>query len=104
MEQPTTQIPQELVEYTIDFLHDSRCDWPACALVARSWVQSHIFRSVLLVWPLLRNERLWVRFEVLTDAFPHLIRHVRYLYGYGRNQRLHTDTIVAICTFSFTHF
>ncbi|KAJ7118088.1 hypothetical protein C8R44DRAFT_878722 [Mycena epipterygia] len=106
MERPTTQIPQELVEYIIDFLYDSPRDWPACALVARSWVyptQSHIFRSIRLLWSLKRNERLWVRFEALTDASPHLIRHVRYLYAHGRNQRLHTDTIVAICTFPFTH-
>ncbi|KAJ7107419.1 hypothetical protein C8R44DRAFT_857986 [Mycena epipterygia] len=69
---------QELVEYIIDFLHDSPRDWPACALVARSWIyptQSHIFQSVRLIWPLLRNERLWARFEALTNESPHLIRH-----------------------------
>ncbi|KAJ7112082.1 hypothetical protein C8R44DRAFT_882490 [Mycena epipterygia] len=77
-ERPTTQLPQELVEYIIDFLHDSPRDWPACALVARSWVyptQSHIFQSVRLVWPLLINERLWAHFEALKNESPHLIRH-----------------------------
>ncbi|KAJ7507063.1 hypothetical protein B0H11DRAFT_1903059 [Mycena galericulata] len=100
------QFPQELVDYIVDYLHDSPRDWPACALVARSWVyptQSHIFRSVRLVSTRQRNEHLWARFEALTKASPHLIRHVRYLYGHGKHERLHTDTIFDICTFPFTH-
>ncbi|KAJ7695252.1 hypothetical protein B0H14DRAFT_3659191 [Mycena olivaceomarginata] len=106
MEPPMAQLPQELVDYIVDYLHDSPRDWPACALVARSWVyptQSHIFRSVRLVSTRPRNERLWARFEALTNASPHLIRHVRYLYGHGKHERLHTDTIFDICTFPFTH-
>ncbi|KAJ7114897.1 hypothetical protein C8R44DRAFT_880958 [Mycena epipterygia] len=42
---------QELVDAILDYLHDSRQDLTACALVSHSFVhrtQSHLFRSIAL--------------------------------------------------------
>ncbi|KAJ7434923.1 hypothetical protein B0H11DRAFT_2107272 [Mycena galericulata] len=42
---------QELVDYCIDFLHTSRADLKACALVSRSWAQTsqmHLFNRITI--------------------------------------------------------
>ncbi|KAJ7112215.1 hypothetical protein C8R44DRAFT_251125 [Mycena epipterygia] len=99
-------LAQELTDHIIDFLHDSPGDWPACALVCRSWVyaaQAHIFRSVYLLWPERDpNERRWARFLELSAKSPDLIRHVRQLAVTIVGKRMSTDTFLAICTFPFT--
>ncbi|KAJ7106513.1 hypothetical protein C8R44DRAFT_324759 [Mycena epipterygia] len=100
------ELAQELVDHIIDFPYDSPNNWPACALVSRSWThaaQSHIFRSVRLVSSRSEeNERLWTRFHETLDASPHLIRHVRQL-DFRSRFYLSTETFIMICSFPFTH-
>ncbi|KAJ7443587.1 hypothetical protein B0H11DRAFT_2090783 [Mycena galericulata] len=100
-------LAQELTDHIINFLHDSPRDWPACALVSRSWVyatQAHIFRRLYLFssnrGP---NERRWARFLELSAKSPDLIRHVRQLGVTTLGERrVLTETFLAICTFPFT--
>ncbi|KAJ7116876.1 hypothetical protein C8R44DRAFT_202104 [Mycena epipterygia] len=102
------QFAQELVDHIIGFLHDSPHDWPACALVSRSWVyaaQAHIFRHASLKIDEPTDERLGNRFLATLEMSPHLIRHVRHLQV-TRTHRLSTrstETFPAICNFPFTH-
>ncbi|KAJ7116906.1 hypothetical protein C8R44DRAFT_791639 [Mycena epipterygia] len=102
------QVTQELVDHIIGFLHDSPRDWPACALVSRSWVyaaQAHIFRRVSLKIEESTDEHLGNRFLATLEKSPHLIRHVRQLQVMraGRLSTRSTDPFPAICHFPFTH-
>ncbi|KAJ7720988.1 hypothetical protein B0H14DRAFT_3008224 [Mycena olivaceomarginata] len=99
-------LAQELTDHIIGFLHDSPSDWPACALVSRSWVyatQAHIFRCLYLLSDGGTNERRWARFLELCAKSPDLTRHVRQLgvtiFG---QRRMSTETFLSICTFPFT--
>ncbi|KAJ7436912.1 hypothetical protein B0H11DRAFT_2109037 [Mycena galericulata] len=99
-------LAQELTDHIISFLHDSPRDWPACALVSRSWVyatQAHIFRRLYLLADGGSNERRWARFLELSEKSPDLTRHVRQLAvtTFGE-RRISTETFFAICTFPFT--
>ncbi|KAJ6613799.1 hypothetical protein B0H10DRAFT_1951195 [Mycena sp. CBHHK59/15] len=99
------RLAQELTDHIISFLHDSPRDWPACALVSRSWVyatQSHIFKCLYLLSDRDANERRWARFLELSAKSPDLTRHVRQLgiTTFGE-RRMSTETFLAICTFPF---
>ncbi|KAJ7144172.1 hypothetical protein C8R44DRAFT_865143 [Mycena epipterygia] len=104
MESPTGQLAQELVDHIIDLLHDSPADWPACALVSRSWVypaQSHIFRRIPFDMDQYENDQIWAYFLFIFESSPHLIRHVRQL---DINALVTSArTFRAICDFPFTH-
>ncbi|KAJ7654044.1 hypothetical protein DFH06DRAFT_1474666 [Mycena polygramma] len=73
---------QELVDYIIHFLRDSRLDLKTCALVYRTWLypaQSHLFRKIgvsINRERVLAPENLWPR---LLNLSPHLNRHIRQL-------------------------
>ncbi|KAJ7088285.1 hypothetical protein C8R44DRAFT_751861 [Mycena epipterygia] len=102
MEEPTSQLAQELVDHIITFLHDSPADWPACALVSRSWVhtaQSHIFRQICFVSAQSTNEDRWARFQQISHISPHLIHHVRQLHV--ADSAVSSETFLAICNFPF---
>ncbi|KAJ7826926.1 hypothetical protein B0H13DRAFT_1917921 [Mycena leptocephala] len=106
---------QELVNHCITLAAD---DMPtrrtptllACALVARSWVetaQSHLFRAPhhtsIGLWDPWRDLPL-VKLHRTLDTSPHLLRHVRHL-----EISLTVDSVVKLATFmkfrdlSFTH-
>ncbi|KAJ7082755.1 hypothetical protein C8R44DRAFT_992128 [Mycena epipterygia] len=104
-----TQLPQELIDHTVDFLHDSPRAWPACALISRSWVysaQSRIFRRISFVsGGRATIEHRWARFLQVARESPHLIYHVRHLdvSGIGTAEGVSMHTFLAICNFRFTH-
>ncbi|KAJ7604704.1 hypothetical protein DFH06DRAFT_1386864 [Mycena polygramma] len=74
---------QELADYIIHFLRDSRPNLKTCALVCRSWLypaQSHLFRKIAVsILDFIDREcilalgNLWPR---LLNASPHLNRHI----------------------------
>ncbi|KAJ6449403.1 hypothetical protein C8R47DRAFT_948518, partial [Mycena vitilis] len=69
---------QELVDYIIRFLRDSRRDVKSCALVCRCWLypaQSHLFHQLAISSDPTDTKR-WLR---LLDASPHLNQHIRRL-------------------------
>ncbi|KAJ7096817.1 hypothetical protein C8R44DRAFT_812322 [Mycena epipterygia] len=103
--EPISQLAQELINHIITFLHDSPADWPAIALVCRSWVdpaQSHIFRRLPLYSPRRdENQRRWARFHATSINSPRLIRHVRQLDV--TSFYVSAETFHAICNFPFTH-
>ncbi|KAJ7184747.1 hypothetical protein C8R46DRAFT_1065049, partial [Mycena filopes] len=76
---------EELLERCIQYLHDSRRDLAACALVSRSWVypaQSHLFRAPDVLHRLSepwRNASAWEHFIQTLSRSTHLIPHIRHL-------------------------
>ncbi|KAJ7184756.1 hypothetical protein C8R46DRAFT_1065066 [Mycena filopes] len=98
---------EELLERCIQYLHCSRRDLKACALVSRSWVypaQSHLFRApgVLPQLPQpSRSASTWDHFLQILSHSTHLIRHIRHLYITPKATTL--STLRAICTLQFTH-
>ncbi|KAJ7144164.1 hypothetical protein C8R44DRAFT_973811 [Mycena epipterygia] len=107
MEPPTSELAQELVELIVSFLHNSPTDLSACALVSRSWVyaaQSLIFRRISFMPGIESTDeglQLLSRFKEVSDASPHLIRHVHRL-DVDAN-RLSIEIFLAICNFPFPH-
>lgn len=101
MSELPSQLAQELLHSIISFLSDSPADWPACALVSRSWVypaQSHIFRRLSL--KSVEDKHRLAQFLVTMEISPHLLRHVHQLHlGY----HVSTETFLRVCNFSFTH-
>ncbi|KAJ7719028.1 hypothetical protein DFH07DRAFT_859731 [Mycena maculata] len=99
-------LAQELTDHIIGFLRDSPSDWPACALVSRSWVyaaQAHIFRRMyFLSSDGATDERRWARFLEFSTKSPGLIRHVRQIGITIVGGRMSTETFLAICAFPFT--
>ncbi|KAJ7662588.1 hypothetical protein DFH06DRAFT_1396699 [Mycena polygramma] len=91
---------QELVDYIIRFLRDSRPDLKTCALVCRSWLylaQSHLFRQIAISSDSIER---WLR---ILDASPHLNRHIRRLsLGFAINPG-GVLRVSEICNFPFTH-
>ncbi|KAJ7029374.1 hypothetical protein C8F04DRAFT_42588 [Mycena alexandri] len=64
----------ELVEYCVDFLHDSRPDLEACALVSRAWVyasQYHIFSTTS--WESMLNQHQQISRISEISALPHIL-------------------------------
>ena len=69
------EIPPELVDRIIDFLHDQPKALTACSLVARSWTVTskyHQFGMVALITP-----RCWGKFNRLIETSPTMLRFVR---------------------------
>ncbi|KAJ6579547.1 hypothetical protein DFH09DRAFT_330474 [Mycena vulgaris] len=84
---------QELVDLTIDFLHDSRADLKRCILVCRSWhppAQHHLFSSYVL-----QNEIDCRRLSLLPPRIFHLITHLILAF--------HPNTYGLLATIEFTH-
>ncbi|KAJ7766649.1 hypothetical protein B0H16DRAFT_1882695 [Mycena metata] len=64
----------ELVEYCIDFLHDSRPDLAACSLVSRPWVypaQFHIFSATS--WECMVDQHQQISRLSEISALPHIL-------------------------------
>ncbi|KAJ6556520.1 hypothetical protein DFH09DRAFT_1491006 [Mycena vulgaris] len=100
------QIPQELVNHIIDFLHDTPTDLKACALVSRAFVyeaQSYIFKELFIghFGATKSIGALWSRCQETLHASPHLIQHIHRLTIYPPQMSI--DLLSAICTFPFTH-
>jgi hypothetical protein len=106
-------IPQELVDYCIDFLHGSIPDLTACALVSRSWVHSaqfHIFSNLVLgtpgytygsTAPLATHRLRCSRLCELFAASPHFIRLIQRLDVFIDS--IPPDSLAAIADVPFTH-
>ncbi|KAJ6556514.1 hypothetical protein DFH09DRAFT_1164680 [Mycena vulgaris] len=107
MDQDHVHIPQELVNHIINFLHDTRTDLKACALVSRAFVyaaQSHIFTELSISrYRATTSEidALWSRCQATLHASPHLVQHIHRFKLHPRQMSI--DTLSAICTFPFTH-
>jgi hypothetical protein len=94
------QLPQELVDYIVDFLHDSEKALQSCALASRACIyraQAHLFSHIVLA----DKQTLWVKAQITFQKSPHLIRHIRRLDMCPRN--ISSDTFAAICTLPLTH-
>ncbi|KAJ7673635.1 hypothetical protein DFH06DRAFT_1292541, partial [Mycena polygramma] len=93
---------QELVDYIVHFLRDSRDDLKTCALVCRSWLspaQSHLFRKITAL--VVHNDpKRWSR---VLNASPHLIRHIRRLQLSFTTDKGSASRVSEICNFPFTH-
>ncbi|KAJ7476968.1 hypothetical protein B0H11DRAFT_2031438 [Mycena galericulata] len=95
---------QELVDFTIDFLYDSRADLKRCALVSRSWVfpaQFHLFSYCVL-----ESERDCQNlYHVLaTSSHIHsLIRHLAIAIFPWRTESSGAYEILAKMKSQFTH-
>ncbi|KAF9650119.1 hypothetical protein BDM02DRAFT_3141572 [Thelephora ganbajun] len=71
------ELPPELVDRIIDFLHDEPKALVACSLVAKSWTGTsryHRFSSVRLI----RNED-WARFQRLMKMSPTMVHYMRHI-------------------------
>ncbi|KAJ6556517.1 hypothetical protein DFH09DRAFT_1164685 [Mycena vulgaris] len=107
MDQDYIQIPQELVNHIINFLHDTPTGLKACALVSRAFVdeaQSNIFKELSIGHfgaPTSDIDALWSRCQVTLHASPHLVQHIHRFKLHPR--QISIDTLSAICTFPFTH-
>ncbi|KAJ6556505.1 hypothetical protein DFH09DRAFT_1164665, partial [Mycena vulgaris] len=106
MDQDHIQIPQELVNHVIDFLHDTPTDLKACALVSRAFVhaaQSHIFNELSIGHygaTTSEIDALWSRCQATLHASPHLVQHI---HQFKPPRQMSIDTLSAICNFPFTH-
>lgn len=70
-------LPQELVDYTIDYLHNDGLSLRHCSLVSRGWThtaQSYLFRRILI-----RDGSELERLTKLFEVRPNLALHVRTL-------------------------
>ncbi|KAJ6556502.1 hypothetical protein DFH09DRAFT_564270 [Mycena vulgaris] len=101
------QIPQELVNHIIDFLHDTPTDLKACALVSHAFLyeaQSHIFKELSIGHfgaTTIDVAALWSRCQATLHTSPHLVQHIHRL---ALSPPLMSIAILsAICTFPFTH-
>ncbi|KAJ6525917.1 hypothetical protein DFH09DRAFT_1416193 [Mycena vulgaris] len=101
------QIPQELLNRIIDFLHDSPIDLKACALVSSAFVyeaQSHIFKALSIGHfgaTTSDIDALWSRCQETLHTSPHLVQQIHRL---TLSPPLITiDILSSICTFPFTH-
>ncbi|KAJ7488440.1 hypothetical protein FB451DRAFT_1529829 [Mycena latifolia] len=96
----------EILDYCIDFLHDSILDLRACALVSRIWVspaQSHIFREISIGAKHrdpAANKHLWERLQDILESSPHLVAHIHQLDL--RPRFLSREILTAACNFPFT--
>jgi hypothetical protein len=71
------EFPQELVDYIIDFLHDSLSSLRACSLTCRAWAESsqhHLLKSIRLRSPVRCKELI-----SMIDDHPGLGHHIRRL-------------------------
>ncbi|KAJ7662590.1 hypothetical protein DFH06DRAFT_1296232 [Mycena polygramma] len=99
---------QELVDYILRFLRDSKPDLKTCALVCRSWAylaQSHLFQKISVVINDVRSaapENLWPR---ILGGSPHLNRYIRqlYLFVLSNGSRSICTAVWELCNFPFTH-
>ncbi|KAJ7481061.1 hypothetical protein B0H11DRAFT_1231715 [Mycena galericulata] len=73
---------QELVDYCIDFLHDSRPDLKTCTLVGRAWVQSaqfHLFWNMTF-FDSLKDQHLRISQIGRLSRSPHILAFVCCLH------------------------
>ena len=74
-ERAQRELPPELVDRIIDFLHDQPKALAACSLVARSWTVTsryHRFGKVVL-----SSDDNWEEFDRLLKISPTIIHHIR---------------------------
>ncbi|KAJ7662587.1 hypothetical protein DFH06DRAFT_355631 [Mycena polygramma] len=96
---------QELVDYILFFLRDSRSDVKTCALVCHSWAypaQSHLFREIT-VFVLPDSEDNLNRWPQVLAESPHLICHIRGLRLVLSMDQSNAPGVSDICNFPFTH-
>ncbi|KAJ7143601.1 hypothetical protein C8R43DRAFT_570014 [Mycena crocata] len=91
---------QELVDLTIDFLHDSPEDLKRCSLVCRSWLdtaQYHLFAYFAL-----ENEGECERLRDILEESPHLLRLITHI-SIAFPSRVATLAYGALSKIHFTH-
>ena len=69
------ELPPELIDRVIDFLHDEPKALAACSLVASSWTTTsryHLFSTVKLI-----NDADWAKFGRLVEISPTLVHCIR---------------------------
>ncbi|KAJ6579411.1 hypothetical protein B0H10DRAFT_2099834 [Mycena sp. CBHHK59/15] len=89
---------QELLDFTIDFLHNSTADLKCCALVSVSWLaaaQYHLFSYIEL-----GDDLACKRLGTVLEASPHLLRFIAHL---AIEFHPHGDPYVALSKLHFTH-
>ena len=77
-ERAQPELPPELTDRIIDFLHDEPKTLAACSLVARSWTiasRYHLFSMVVLINPERR-----AKFERLIQISPTMIQYIRGVF------------------------
>ncbi|KAJ6449402.1 hypothetical protein C8R47DRAFT_1330026 [Mycena vitilis] len=96
---------QELVDYILFFLRDSRSNMKTCALVCRSWVypaRSHLFREIT-VFVVSNLEDLLTQWPRVLAESPHLTCHIRGLHVVLSMDQSNAPGVSGICNFPFTH-
>jgi hypothetical protein len=83
----------ELIEYTIDYLHDSASTLCACASVCRAWVAPshfHLFyrRSIVPTDDISEQIRELLQFLQKPPHIAHYIRDFHFSVGYGPTIRM----------------
>jgi len=69
------EIPPELVDRIIDFLHDQPKALAACSLVARSWTVTSQYHQFSTVW--LTTPEYWTKFNRLIKISPTMICFIK---------------------------
>jgi hypothetical protein len=92
-------LPPEIIDRIIDYLHDSRADLCACALVCREWLVSsrfHLFYSIS-VDP---GSSYCLRLYRAIQRSPHIALHVRELsYSHESRKLRHVDIVPKLLKF-----
>lgn len=72
---PQHELPPELIDRIIDFLHNEPKALAACSLVARSWTATSRYHRFSMVW--LMNPKNWANFDHLTKISPTAVHCIR---------------------------
>ncbi|KAJ7213941.1 hypothetical protein GGX14DRAFT_617872 [Mycena pura] len=91
---------QELVDLTVDFLHDSVADLKRCSLVSRSWVPSARFH--LFSYFAFGDELECQRLVVMLEEAPHLLKLMTHL-AIAFHPRLDTLAYGVLSKIPFAH-
>ena len=74
------EVPPEIVDRTIDYLHDDKGSLKSCSLVSRTWHNTsrfHLFRTIHVKARLNDNKRPFAHFLRFFDTAPDAALHIR---------------------------
>ena len=69
------ELPPEVIDRIIDFLHDEPKALAACSLVARSWTATSRYHRFCMV--LLLTSKNWAKFDRLIKISPTMVHYIR---------------------------